>query len=129
MNRWEYDYEVYEVETDDDWTLTLFRITDRPDPPIYRRNGPLKPIDRSKPPVLIMHGLGMDATSWLVRMGDMDDHDYEEDVNIPPPLPVAFALRDEGYDVWMGNNRGTRYSNQNSNHDPDADENPKKYRN
>ena len=52
-----------------------------------------------KPPVLVQHGFGMDAVSWLV--GAMLDK------------PWPLKLVDEGYDVWLGNNRGVNYSNKN----------------
>ena len=46
------DWEMYNVETEDGWTLTLFRLTG------YE-------IDQSKGPILIVHGAGMDAHSWV----------------------------------------------------------------
>ena len=86
VGRYGYFYEKYEVQTEDEWTLTLFRIKGR--------NAPTKPN-----PVFFMHDLMMDAASWL--------NSYEDDV------PMPMQLVDQGYDVWMGNNRGTRFSLEN----------------
>ena len=41
----------------------------------------------------------MDATTWISNYADGG----------PDPMPVQLVAK--GYDVWMGNNRGTRYSN------------------
>ena len=46
------DWEMYHVDTEDGWTLTLFRLTG------YE-------VDPSKGPILIVHGAGMDAHSWV----------------------------------------------------------------
>lgn len=43
-----------------------------------------------------MHGLGMSADSWFLSPI------YGE------PMPIA--LYEAGYDVWVGNNRGTHHS-------------------
>ena len=43
-----------------------------------------------------MHGLGMSADSWFLSP------EYGE------PMPIS--LYEEGYDVWIGNNRGTNHS-------------------
>ncbi|KAL2493575.1 Triacylglycerol lipase 2 [Forsythia ovata] len=48
-----------------------------------------------KPPVLLQHGLMMDATTWLLNS---------------PAESLAFILADNGYDVWLVNTRGTSQS-------------------
>lgn len=48
-------------------------------------------------PILFQHGTGQDGTGFL-EMGSVDG----------TAMPIQFA--DLGYDIYIGNNRGTEYS-------------------
>lgn len=86
-----YPYEVHQVETADGFDLTLFRVQSR-------KWAAVRP---GLQPVLMTHGLDEIAHVWIINEQDK---------------ALALVLADQGYDVWLLNNRGTAYSRTHKNH-------------
>ncbi|PSS16117.1 Triacylglycerol lipase [Actinidia chinensis var. chinensis] len=80
-----YTCEEHTVTTQDGYILSLQRI------PLGRSGG----TSGNRPPVLLQHGLLMDAITWLLN---------------PLDQCLALLLADNGFDVWLASTRGTKYS-------------------
>lgn len=82
----------FKIETEDGFILTMQHIVDRrPGAPHWKRSSHTEQkLMVEKYPVLLLHGLMQSAGAFCV---------HEES-------SLAFYLCKEGYDIWLGNNRG-----------------------
>ena len=61
---------------------------------LYRLPGKAGDKTTGKPAVLMMAGIECDMNFWTAN---------------DPSVTPAYVLVDQGFDVWLANNRGTRY--------------------
>ncbi|KAF5741402.1 hypothetical protein HS088_TW10G00399 [Tripterygium wilfordii] len=89
-----YVCEEHTVTTKDGYILSIQRI------PV----GQTGKVSGNRIPILLQHGLLMDAITWLL---------------LAPDKALAFLLADNGFDVWLPSTRGTKYSRGHTSLSPD----------
>lgn len=92
VQKYGFKYSAHQVTTADGYELTVMRITS-------------PEMQKGASAVFLQHGLFSSAETWVMNAENA----------------VAFTLARAGFDVWLGNNRGSRYSRKNNHIDPDRD--------
>ncbi|XP_031490708.1 triacylglycerol lipase 2-like isoform X1 [Nymphaea colorata] len=96
-----YQCQEYNVTTGDGYVLRVHRIPAAG----LRDQGQFS--SKTNQPVLLQHGILMDGMSWLLA---------------PPQQSLAIILAENGFDVWIANSRGTRWSRGHTSLSPDQPE-------
>ncbi|KAL7694586.1 putative AB-hydrolase lipase domain, alpha/Beta hydrolase [Plasmopara halstedii] len=97
-----YDVEEHKVTTLDDYILTMYRL-----PKSYKESQSNVTTMAKKFAVYLIHGLLHTSFTFVSNFRNQS---------------LAFIMADAGYDVWLGNNRGTTWSNEHVTYSTDSDE-------
>ncbi|KAK7377694.1 hypothetical protein VNO80_03124 [Phaseolus coccineus] len=92
-----YKCQEHEVTTNDGYILSVQRIPEG--------RGKDSGSRTRKQPVIIQHGVLVDGMTWLLN---------------PPEQDLPLILADNGFDVWIANSRGTRFSRRHISLDPSS---------
>ena len=87
IKRHKYSSRLVPVETADGYKLHMFQLINTQHPAMLNK-------DKDRAPVLLQHGLIDSSDSWVINK---------------PEWSLAYFLLENGYDVWIGNNRGNKY--------------------
>jgi len=93
VNHYGYKAEEHYVQTKDGYILGVHRM-------------PPKDVRKARGVVFFQHGFMQNSEAFIVR---------------GPNKALPFILVDQGYDVWLGNNRGNKYSHKHLQHSPEQE--------
>ena len=86
------------MTTEDGYILMLHRV--------FKKDAPRQQESAPRKAIFLQHGMFDSSLLWIIN---------------DPMYAPAFKLANDGYDVWLGNNRGTTYSRKHIKYDAHRD--------